>query len=71
MAKTPTGRTIYVAKESFSTVLDGDEVTVQKGRTRVREGHPLLAGREHLFEPQAVDYEVEQATSSPGEKRGA
>lgn len=61
---------IYVAKESFTTMLNGEEVTVAAGRTRVREGHELLRGRMHLFEPMVVDYEVEQATAAPGEKRG-
>lgn len=71
MAKTqPTGRTIYVAIQSFTTLLDGAEIAVQRGRTRVREGHPLLRGREHLFEPLKVDYEVEQMTAAPGEYRG-
>lgn len=63
--------TIYVARESFSTILKGEHIPVVGGRTRVREGHPLLKGREHLFEPLTVDYEMEQATAAPGEKRGA
>lgn len=69
MAKTE-GR-IFIATDSFVTSLDGVDVTVSKGFTRVREGHPLLRGREHLFEPLTVHYEVEQATAAPGEKRGA
>ena len=52
----------------------------------VREGHPVLKGIEHLFEPLTPDYEVqpdfeteqprgerpefEQATAAPNEKRG-
>lgn len=63
------GGTIYVAKRSFITVIDGVEVTIQQGRTRVREGHPLLSGRMEMFEPMTVDYEMEQATAGPGEKR--
>jgi len=65
------GDTIYVAKESFVTVLrDGEEVVVTAGVTRVREGHELLAGREHLFEELTIQYDVEQATAAPGERRG-
>jgi hypothetical protein len=64
---------ILVAKETFTTELDGSPVVVQKGRTRVRAGHPLTEGREELFEPVELEvhYDVEQATAAPGEKRGA
>ena len=61
---------IFVAKDSFSTTLDGQPVVVQKGVTRVRAGHPLLKGREMFFEPLIVQYDIERATSAPGEKRG-
>ena len=63
------GSTIYVARDSFLTIVDGVEVMISKGKTRVREGHPLLSGREDLFEPMTVDYDIEQASSAPGEKR--
>lgn len=69
-ARKPNLGDIFVARESFSTDLDGVPVTVQKGATRVRAGHPLLQGREDLFEPITVHYDVEQATSAPGERRG-
>ena len=62
---------IYVAKQSFATEIDGQSVIVHKGTTRVRAGHPLLKGRESLFEPLTVQYDVEQATAKPGEQRGA
>ena len=62
---------IVVAKESFSTTLDGQIVTVHKGVTRVRVGHPLLKGHEQFFEPLSVQYDYEQATAAPGEVRGA
>lgn len=61
--------TIYRAKESFTTTVGGKDISVIEGRTTVREGHPLLKGRETLFEPLVVDYDVEQATNRPGEKR--
>lgn len=64
------GGRIFVAKESFSFDQDGATVMVTAGRTRVREGHPILAGKEQFFEELVVDYEVEQATAAPGEKRG-
>ncbi|MCR4339223.1 MAG: hypothetical protein NUW01_04965 [Gemmatimonadaceae bacterium] len=61
---------IFIAKETFSTVVDGSPVVVAAGVTRVREGHSLLRGREHMFEVMRVDYEVEQMTNAPGEHRG-
>lgn len=70
MAKKITGDgTVWVAKESFVTEVDGERVVVQGGHTRVRDGHPLLKGREQSFEPLEVHFEVEQATAAPGEKR--
>lgn len=68
----PRSEQIYVAIDSFTTDLpDGTPVFVYKDTTRVREGHALLKGREHLFKPIDVEYDVEQATAAPGEKRGA
>lgn len=74
----PTRRTnpdsqIFVATDSFAAEVDGEVIVAHKGQTRVRAGHPLLVGREHLFEPidAHVQYEVEQATAAPGERRGA
>lgn len=61
--------TIYVATRTFVTTLDGKRVMVNRGKTRVRHGHPLLKGREDLFSPIEVQYDVEQATKAPGEKR--
>ena len=63
--------TIYVATESFVTTIDGEEVVIRKGTTRVRAGHKLLKGRERLFEPLTIQYDTESATSAPGEQREA
>jgi len=64
------GREVYVARTSFSTTLDGVPVAVVKGQTRVREGHPLLEGREELFERQVVHFDVDDAAGRSGETRG-
>jgi hypothetical protein len=48
---------IFVAKSTFTCTVDGKRCTVRKGSTMVRQGHPVLKGREHLFEP---------VTPSPG-----
>lgn len=60
---------VYVAKKTAVLQVDGKRVTIRRGLTRVREGHPLLDGREDLFEPLTVHYDVEQASAAPGEKR--
>ena len=67
MPKTP-GR-MFIAKESFSIDRDGNTVSVTAGHTLVEEGHWLMDGREHLFEPAQVHFAVEEATSAPGAKR--
>lgn len=63
---------IYIASETFACELDGDQIIVNKGITRVRHGHPLLNAYPGAFESleEGVDFEVEQATAAPGEKRG-
>lgn len=70
---------MYVANESFVCVVDGQSYSVVGGVTRVRAGHPLLTGREHLFRVLRAHYEyevpaesprpVETATAGPGEVR--
>lgn len=70
---------MYVANESFVCVVDGQSYSVVGGVTRVRAGHPLLRGREHLFrvlrahheysEPVQSPGPVETATAAPGEVR--
>lgn len=47
---------IFVAKMPFVAQVNGAEVSVSPGDT-VREGHPLLDGREEYFAPQRVKFE--------------
>jgi len=62
---------IFVARESFATELDGVPISVFGGVTRVRAGHPLLKGREQMFEPITVHYDVDdQPSPARGETRG-
>jgi hypothetical protein len=61
---------MLVAKESFATNWEGQDRSFVAGMTRVRDGHPILKGIEHLFEPVRAHYEIEQATDAPGERRG-
>lgn len=63
---------LFQAKSEFAVEIDGVPTVVHRGEL-VREGHPLLKGRESLFEPYEakVRFDVEQATAAPGKKRGA
>ena len=62
----------YQAVESFVTMLDGEPTQVSAGDL-VHPDHPILRGRPELFRPAKghVRFDVEQATSAPGEKRGS
>jgi hypothetical protein len=63
--------TILVAKESFSTELDGIPQSIVRGVTRVDSKHPLAKQNPEYFEPvdERVHFEVEKATKAPGEKK--
>lgn len=56
---------IYVSKVDGFADYDGGQVPLRAGVTRVREGHPLLKGREALFDEIQVHYEVETARQAP------
>ena len=59
---------LFQAVEGFTP--DG-YVTIHKGEL-VREGHPLLDTYPSMFKPARArfEFEVEQATARPGERRG-
>ena len=69
LEKTKTG--YYEANQGFATTFEGEPLFVQKGEL-VHKSHPLLKGREELFDPadRITRFDVEQATAAPGEKRG-
>lgn len=56
---------IYVSKVDGFADYEGQQVPLRSGVTRVREGHPLLKGRESLFEEIHVHYDVESARQAP------
>lgn len=62
---TPSESAIYVATDSFVTVIDGERIVVNRGKTRVREGHPLHKAAPSLFKPLDVHYDVETARQEP------
>ncbi len=63
---------IYRAKSEFAVDLGGVPVVVHRGDL-IREGHPLLKGREALFEPyeSQVRFEVAERSEPNTTKRGA
>lgn len=61
---------ILIATESFSVRFEGADHSFVQGLSRVRAGHPILKGIEHLFAPIRAHYEWEAATAAPGEVRG-
>jgi hypothetical protein len=66
------GGAVYVAIDSGSCEIKGENYSFTKGTTLVREGHALLKECPDYFQPASdhVHYDVEQATAAPGEKRG-
>lgn len=63
---------LYVANTSAVVSLAGQRTWIKKGVTIVRAGHPIMDGRESLFDPVKVHFDtggVEQMTAAPGEKR--
>jgi hypothetical protein len=55
---------IFVAKSTFFYTDDnGRQAQIVKGAT-VRQGHPVMKGREDFFEPLAVDHEHEAKPST-------
>jgi hypothetical protein len=49
---------ILIATVSAVATVNGKQNWIIRGRTTAREGHPILAGREHMFRPLVVDFEV-------------
>ncbi|MFJ1653513.1 histone-like nucleoid-structuring protein Lsr2 [Streptomyces sp. NPDC088337] len=60
---------ILVAKVSASVIHGGRTIILTAGKTTVRAGHALLTGREHMFMPLHVDYDVEDS-GEPGDDSG-
>lgn len=56
---------IYVARVDGIIDYNGGQVPIKAGVTRVREGHPILEGRESVFEEITVQYDLEDARSAP------
>jgi hypothetical protein len=61
---------ILVAVESVLTEFEGGNVYITAGQT-ARAGHPILKGREALFEPMKVDWELVEPEPEPPAKAPA
>lgn len=59
---------ILVAKRSAIVMFDGRRVTIRAGRTHVRAGHPILDGRQDMFEPIKVEFEVDDEPKAPAKR---
>lgn len=59
---------IFVAKEAFWYTTDEGEPRMIAVGARVREGHPILTGRESLFRPDEV-MELDEPASKPDADR--
>jgi len=62
--------TIYVATQTFNTMIDGQPALITEGITRVREGHPLLEAHRDYYKVLDVHYDVEDTVDRPGRPRG-
>jgi hypothetical protein len=61
--------TLLVARETFTAVVDGREVVVRAGETRVPADHPLVKGRRALFEDAAPGPDAELAVKPKAKPR--
>jgi hypothetical protein len=61
---------VLIAKQSFSTDLDGVPTAINAGVTRVRASHPLARKYPEHFVPVDQGLSYETATRAPGERRG-
>lgn len=66
MAESETG--LFVGKSPVTFDYEGSPVFVGPN-TVVRAGHPIMAGREDLFEPLTVHFDVDQQESKASATR--
>ncbi len=61
---------LYIGKTAATFKHDGEDVFIGP-RTIVRAGHPIMKGREDLFEPLVVHYDLPAAEDAPEPKAPA
>jgi hypothetical protein len=62
---------ILVATETVLTQFEGENVYIYAGQTTAREGHPILKGREFMFTPVQVTYDLPEPEQKPAPPRAA
>jgi len=58
---------IFVATAGAVAFIGGRRITIQEGAT-ARAGHPILEGREHLFAPLQVDFDLDDDPAAEPEQ---
>lgn len=63
---------ILIARETFATQIGDESIVVQKDITRVRADHPVVKANPDAFVEvdDKVLPDIEDATATPGRKRG-
>lgn len=56
---------ILIATETVLTTFEGENVYIYAGQTTAREGHPILKGRENMFAPVPVTYDLDEPEPEP------
>ena len=58
---------VYVAKKNAYVTLDGADVRLKKGVSRIAADHPLVKAHPDLFEPAGTDtrFDVRDTTARP------
>lgn len=65
---------IFVPTVTARFDFHGRRVVLVKGRTTIEEGHPIIAGREHMLQPLAIDFPAPAETTpakTPGRQKEA
>lgn len=60
---------VFVANTSAVFDYEGRRIILRKGVTTVRSGHPILKGRERLFDPIRVDFDTDDKPESVARRR--
>lgn len=56
---------ILIATETVLTHFEGENVYIYAGQTTARAGHPILKGRENMFAPVPVTYDLDEPEPKP------
>lgn len=60
---------IYVANTTIFYADDNDEMVIVPQGSLVRAGHPMLTGRDDLFDEMGVDFDTTDAKSTAAPRK--